>query len=281
MNQKSTIRRAAVSTMIVPAVLLAAACGSSAPTTTAPAAGGSQSGSPSTTASPTTSSPSPSTSAAPAANGGVDKAAFVAALKKAGASATTAHVVMTMNGAGQSISMDGDTKLSAKTPAMQMKMRISGMNLQMLLVDQKVYLKGLPNLPAGKWASFDEQSQVGKQMARAATQSDPTRMYDQFENGLTKVEKIGPETVDGEPMTKYALTLDAKKALGSAGATTPGASGLPKTIDYTAWVDAKDHLRKVTFDVSGVKATVNMSKYGAPVDIKAPAAKDVVKAPSA
>lgn len=276
MNQRSIIRRAAASTVVVPAVLLAAACGSADPAPATPSQ--TQSAAATETGGETATSSAP-TSAAPVADGKVDKAAFISKLKAGTANATTAHVAMDIGGAGQSITMSGDTKLDASNPSMQMKMKMQGMNLQMLLIDKKVYLKGLPNLPAGKWASFDEKSEVGKQMSRAATQADPKRMYDQFENGLTKVEKIGSETVDGESMTKYALTLDSKKALGSATASTAGAASLPKTIDYTAWVDAKDHLRKVSFDVSGVKATVNMSKYGEPVDITAPAAKDVVKVP--
>lgn len=278
MNQRSTVRRAAASTIVVPAVLLAAACGGAdpAPATTTPSQ--TKSAAATERGSETATSRAP-TAAAPVADGKVDKAAFISKLKAGTANATTAHVTMDIGGAGQSITMNGDTKLDASNPSMQMKMKMQGMNLQMLLVDKLVYLKGLPNLPSGKWASFDEKSEVGKQMSRAATQADPTRMYDQFKNGLTKVEKIGSDTVDGESMTKYALTLDSKKALGRAADTTAGAASLPRTIDYTAWVDAKDHLRKVTFDVSGVKATVNMSKYGDPVDIKAPDAKDVIKVP--
>ena len=55
---------------------------------------------------------------------------------------------------------------------------------------------------------------------------------------------------------------------------------MPDTITYTAWLDEKNHLRKVTFDLSGVKAEMTMSKYGEPVDITAPRRpRDTVKAP--
>jgi hypothetical protein len=36
-------------------------------------------------------------------------------------------------------------------------------------------------------------------------------------------------------------------------------------------------MRKVTFDLSGVKADMRMDKYGEPLDIKAPPASQVVK----
>ena len=274
MNQLTKIRRAAAATIVVPAVLLAAGCGSSTPTPTAPAAGQSQPAG----STPATSTDAPSTSAtsdAPVADGDVDKTAFISALKAASADATSAHVSMSMSGSGQSLKMEGDTKLDAASPAMQLKMGMSGMNLEMLVVDKKVYVKGLPNQNASKWSVFDENSAIGKQMSESAASADPTKMYDQFEKGVTKVKKVGTETVDGEQMDKYALTLDTKQAAGNlAGAST---AGLPATLDYLTWIDGKGHMRKVTFEVMGLKATVNMSKYGEPVEIKAPAAGDVVK----
>ncbi|OFE17592.1 hypothetical protein BA895_15195 [Humibacillus sp. DSM 29435] len=279
MSQRITLRRAAASAVVVPAVLLASACGSTTPGTTTPGATQPQSSSPAAGPSDTSSSAAPSTaatssSAAPVANGDVDKAEFISALKAAGANATTAHVSMSLAGAGQSMKMDGDTKLDASNPAMALKMALSGMDLQLRVVDKKVYLKGLPNQAAGKWAVYDENSSIGKQMSQAAAQSDPSRMYDQFDKGLTKVKKIGTEAVDGEQMAKYDLTLDTKALGGSAAA---GAASLPKTVRYTAWIDSKDHLRKVTFGLMGITSTVTISKYGEPVDITAPAAKDVVK----
>ena len=278
MSHRITLRRAVATVVVVPAVLLASACGSSISTTakpavtqlpsSSPAAG---SGDPASIAVPSVTATS---SAAPIANGDVDKAKFISALKAAGADATTAHVSMSLSGAGQSMTMEGDTKLDASNPAMALKMGLSGMDLQVRVVDKKIYLKGLPNQTAGKWVVVDENSTIGKQMSQAAAQSDPNRMYDQFDQGLTKVTKVGTETVDGEQMAKYDLTLDTK-ALG--GPTAAAASRLPKTVSYTAWVDSKNHLRKVTFALMGVTSTVTISKYGEPVDITAPAAKDVVK----
>ena len=271
MSYRITFRRAVATAVVVPVVLLASACGSSTSTTATPAATQLPS------SSPAAGSGGPASSAAPVANGDVDKAAFIAALKAAGADATTAHVSMTLSGAGQSMKMEGDTKLDASNPAMALKMGLAGMNLQVRVVDKKIYLKGLPNQTAGKWTVVDENSTIGKQMSQAAAQSDPNRMYDQFDQGLTKVKKVGTETVDGEQMTKYDLTLDTTTLSGPTAAAAPR---LPKTVSYTAWVDSKNHLRKVTFALMGVASTVTISKYGEPVDITAPAAKDVVKGSS-
>lgn len=264
MRHRDTLRRAAATVIVVPAVLLASACGSTTATTT-PLAG-----------TPLPSSPvaAPSTTATPATNGDLDKAEFIKAIKAAAAGATTAHVSMSLSGAGQAMKVDGDAKLDPSNPAMSLQMGLSGMKLQVRVVDKAVYLKGLPNQAAGKWAVFDESSAIGKQLSQAASQSDPNRMYDLFDKGLTKVTKVGTESVDGEQMTKYDLTLDTKAL---AGAMAAGAASLPKTVSASAWIDSKDHLRKVTLALRGITSTVTISKYGEPVDITAPPAKDVVK----
>lgn len=282
MNQLNKIRRAAATTIVVPVVLLAAACGSSTPTTTAPAAAPSQttsapstSSTPSTSDTPSSSATSSSSTADASAAGSGDKAAFISALKAGSADATSAHVSATMSVSGQAITIEGDSKIDGSNPASQMKMGMGSMNLQLLLIDKKVYVKGLPNEAAGKWALFDESSTFGKQMAASAGSADPTKIYDQFEKGLTSAKKVGTETVEGEQMTKYQLAVDPSKVAGAAAAAAAGK--LPASLDYLAWLDGKGHLRKVTVDVMGTKLIINMSKYGEPVEIKAPPASEVVK----
>jgi hypothetical protein len=98
---KWNIRRTAAAVIVLPAVLGVAACGKS--DSPAPATG--------QTASQSSSAP---TSDAPAAGQPYkDKASFVAAMKAAGKNATTAHVTMDMDAAGQKIAITGDTKIDA------------------------------------------------------------------------------------------------------------------------------------------------------------------------
>lgn len=260
---KWNIRRAAAAVIVLPAVLGVAACGKSE--TPAPSTGQTQSTSAATT---------------DAATGQPykDKATFVEAMKAAGKNATTAHVTMNMDAAGQKIAVTGDTKLDANNPAMRMSMDMgSSMKLDMILVDKKVYIKGFPGLAAGKWAVTDSNSGMGKQLSQALDQADPTKMYDQFGAAVKDVKYVGEDTIDGAKAYKYDLTLDTKAM--SDQLPTDSGTKLPDTILYTAWLDEKDQLRKVTFELSGVKAEMTMSKYGEPVDIKAPAAADTVKAP--
>lgn len=262
---KWNLRRTAAALILVPAVLGVAACGKTdTPTTssTAPASAGAA-----------------TTTTAPADAGGPykDKASFVAALKKGAATSTSAHVTMTMDAGGQKIQMLGDTKVDPGNPAMKMSMDMgSAAKIDMILVDKKIYMKGVPGLQAGKWAVLDSTSATGKQLMSSLDQADPTKMYDQFDKAVTDVKYVGQESVDGQSMDKYDLTLYTSAIDGADAATK---AQMPKTITYTAWLDDQDHLRRVTFDISGAKADMRMSKYGEPVDITAPAAKDTVKAP--
>ncbi len=106
---KWNTRRIAAAVIVLPAVLGVAACGKSE--SPAPAAGQTQSSS------------AAATSDAPAAGQPYkDKASFVAAMKAAGKNATTAHVNMTMDAAGQKIAISGDTKVDPGNPAMKMSM---------------------------------------------------------------------------------------------------------------------------------------------------------------
>ena len=262
---KWNTRRIAAAVIVLPAVLGVAACGKSE--SPAPAAGQTQASSAAaTTQAPVSGQPYK------------DKASFVAAMKAAGKNATTAHVAMAMDAAGQKVAISGDTKVDANNPAMKMSMDMgSSMKLDMILVDKKVYMKGFPGLAAGKWAVIDSNSTMGKQLAQSLDQADPTKMYDQFGAAVKDVKFVSEDTVDGDKTWKYDLTLDTKAM--QAKLPADAKTQMPSTIDYSAWLDEKDQLRKVTFDLSGVKAEMTMSKYGEPVDIVAPPAADTVKAP--
>ncbi|NUO90784.1 MAG: LppX_LprAFG lipoprotein [Dermatophilaceae bacterium] len=263
---KWNIRRTAAAVIVLPAVLGVAACGKS--DTPAPATGQTAG-----------KSSSVATSDAPAAGQPYkDKASFVAAMKAAGKNATTAHVTMDMDAAGQKVAITGDTKIDAASPAMKMSMDMGpSMKLDMILVDKKIFMKGFPGLAAGKWAVIDSSSTMGKQLAESLNQADPTKMYDQFGAAVTDVKFVGEDTVDGDKAFKYDLVLDTKAMQSQLPSSEK--TKLPDTINYTAWLDEKNQLRKVTFDLMGVKADMTMGKYGEPVDIKAPAAADTVKAP--
>ena len=124
--------------------------------------------------------------------------------------------------------MEGDTKLDATNPAMQVTMDMGQqMKLDMLLVGEKVFIKGIPGIPDGKWGVVDSNSDLGKQLESSLAQADPTKMYDQFEKGVTKVKPLGEESIDGDKAYTYELTLDTKAMADSLPPTAPPSCPTP------------------------------------------------------
>jgi hypothetical protein len=272
MTQKKLRRIAAA--LALPAVLATAACGKQAEPTPGAGTAAASTAAPSAGAASSTATADAASPAQPYQ----DKAALIAGLKSGASTATTAHVAMDMSVDGQSLTMEGDSRLDPADPAMRMSMDMgSQLKLQMTLVDKKVYLKGMPGVPAGKWAVVDAGSQVGKQMEDSLAQADPTKMYDQFDKAVTEVKPMGEDSVDGDKAYKYELTLDTR----AMGRSLPAGSAvkMPDSVTYLAWVDEDNHLRKVTFDLLGSSTTMTMSNFGEPVDITAPPAAQTVKAP--
>ncbi len=270
--------RLGAATLLLPAVLALGACGKSADP--APAAVQSAAATTATAATTPAADASATTSAASGGTNGAaptDKASFIAALKASTADVKTVHVSMGLDGAGQTMSMEGDSRTDPKNPAVKLTMSASGLDLDMVVIDKKIYIKGIPGQgDAKRWQVFDENSTIGKQFAGSAGKLDPTTMYADFDKAVTRVKPLGSETVDGEQLEKYELTLDTTKMAGVT--ALPDASAkLPATLTYTAWLDADNRMRRVVFDISGVKATMKLSKYGEAVDITAPPAAQVVK----
>jgi len=258
-------RRFAIATVVLP-VAFVAACGT-ATETEAPAANQTSAA-----------SPAPQTSTTPAAQGHADKDAFIAAIKSGSEQMTSAHVEMVMEVKGENITMSADTKIDPKNPAMQLSMDMgSAMKLDMIMLDRVLYLQGIPGMGEGKWAKMAVTGEMAKDFEKSLEQADPSKMAATYEEAITDVKFVGPDTVDGESLQHYEVTMDTK-ALGD---TLPdGAAGLPDTVIYDMWLDAEDRIRQVVFSVADVKAEMTMSKYGEPVDIKAPAAADIVEVPT-
>ena len=269
--------RLGAATLLLPAVLALGACGKSADP--APAAGRRR---PTTSAAATTPAPdaSATTSAATGGTNGAaptDKASFIAALKAATADVKTVHVSMGLDGAGQTMSMEGDSRTDPKDPAVKLTMSASGLDLDMVLIDKKIYIKGIPGQgDAKRWAGLRREQHDRQAVRRVGRQARPDGHVRGLRQGRHRSQAARFGDVDGEQLEKYELTLDTTKMAGVT--ALPDASAkLPATLTYTAWLDADNRMRRVVFDVSGVKATMKLSKYGEAVDITAPPAAQVVK----
>ena len=181
---------------------------------------------------------------------------------------------------GQKISMTGEGDIQKEPPAQHSTMKMSGgsmnMDLETILVDEKIYIKGMMG---DSWmtASADQLAQMGG--TSLESMSNPLAFFDGMEDSIKSSKFEGEEKLDGTDTKHYSFTVDSAglaKSLGSEGTT-----GLPKTINQDIWVDGDGRLRKAEIGM-GDMGTVEMilSKHGEDVKIEAPPADQVTDMPS-
>lgn len=221
-----------------------------------------------------------------APEGGYDAEELLAAMKAAVEKNESAHITMDMSGAGQpKTTAEGDVSYAGDSTAMQLSMQIpqaGADKVEMRLVDGVIYMAMPPMTPEGKFISFDTKdpnSPLGD--LGGITKGDPLSTFDAFEAGLEKVEYVGEESVEGEDLDHYVLTVDAKKAAAAQGA---GAEAMPpgtKTIEYDLWLDSEDLMRRMEFSQGAGSIVMTMSQWGEPVTVEAPPASAIMKMPGA
>ena len=274
MRTNLTLRRTAAAAVAVPLLVAGlTACGDKSSTATDDPAGGSSS-----------SSAPNSPDAQPSASAGetIAPADFVDTLKQSMANATTAHLEMNMAVAGQTIKATGQVDYTGDTPAMQMTMTDptgSGGDIDMRLVGKTMYFKmGQLGDKFMKMSLDDPNSPLG-QMSSLTDNMDPRKAMDAFAPALKKVTYIGDETVDGQQLKHYKLSMDPSEisTLKDMGAT----SGMPKRLNYDIWLDDQSRMTKMTMDMgSQMKIDMRYFDWDKPVDISAPPASEVTDMPS-
>ena len=211
----------------------------------------------------------------------------------------TVHMDMTMSvpEAG-SIHATGDMRFGSSV-AEKMSMDLPSVgSMDMVLVDGTIYMK-LPSsltqeLGTGKpWAKIslkgdDPLSQSLGSTTDLAGQADPSKLLNQIASSGT-ITKVTQESLNGQPVTHYAITVDVAKMARTMNGTEQEKEALRelgiKTMPFDIWVDANNLpmkiVTKVAYDnpVSGgseaVSITVNYSDWGRPVSISAPPQSEV------
>jgi hypothetical protein len=209
------------------------------------------------------------------------QANFSQVLADSQAKAKSAHITMTLGMGGQTIKAQGDVEVGS-TPAdgaMAMTMDMgSSMKLDMRLVDQVFYMN-MGQMTEGKYVKLDltdDSSPIAKQYGQIMDQMDPAKQLEQFKDALKSFEKKGePQTIDGVKAQPYVVTVDTTKIKAFKDLPAASASQIPDTIVYTMYVGPDDLPRRMEFELAGAKSTMDYTKWGEPVDIKAPAAGDI------
>jgi hypothetical protein len=275
---RSAIRSRAARAACVPVLLLAFGACSSDDTRQVAA-----DSSPSSAAS----SPAEDASAASAADsddageGSWDEETLVPAMMAAIEDQETAHFTMVVAGDGATMHAEGDLAFRGKRSEMAMVMdgaAFGGGTVEMRVVDRVAYLSMPPMTPEGKFVEIrhdDPDSPLAGMAGKM--QVDPRDSVKAFRTGMREVTFAGVDSVGGEELERYRITVDVRAAAKAQG--MPPMAGAPKTVDYDMWLDEDALMRRMELDMSGVTMEMELSAWGEPVTIEAPARKDVVEAP--
>ncbi|HET6510532.1 MAG TPA: hypothetical protein VFG42_27295 [Baekduia sp.] len=203
--------------------------------------------------------------------------------------------------AGQDVPMEGSgvQDRAGKKGKFSFTTQVGGksMKIDEVMVDQVIYMRSdlFSQLPGGKpWMKLDLRAAAAKQgidldaLGNGATQ-DPTAALDYLKGAGTS-KKVGTATINGTKTTQYHVDVDLRKAASKN--SDPDAkksvekliqtSGV-QTLPVDVWVDDQHLVRreKVAYsaDIKGEKTsfdfTIDLTKFGVDVDVKAPPADQV------
>lgn len=211
----------------------------------------------------------------------ITQANFAQVVSEAQTKAKSAHIDMTMDMSGQSVKAQGDVAVgeSAANSEMTMSMDLgSSMKFDMRLVDQVFYMN-MGQMTEGKFIKLDltdENSPFAQQYGRIMDQMDPSKQMQQFQEALKSFEKKGePQKLDGVEAQPYVVTVDTSKIKAFAELPAAAASQIPDTIVYTMFVGPDSLPRRIETELAGAKTKMDYSKWGEPVDIKAPSDSEI------
>ncbi|MFI7059607.1 hypothetical protein ACIBL3_01375 [Kribbella sp. NPDC050124] len=206
----------------------------------------------------------------------LDSASFMPAVKEGMVGKDTFKVAMTMESGGEKMTITGEQSMNPVKAKIDLKGAAFGGRMKLILVNDIAYVQ-TSDLPRGKYLEIDPNSDhpMAAEVGKMLEDMSPTKTFDAFDAGLTRVEYIKTEALQRRKVDRYEVTVDAAAAMKAQGQKVP--AGLPKAIVYTIWMGQADHLMyKMSFNLMGASATMTVSDWGKPVSIKAPAAEDIV-----
>lgn len=260
--------RAAIATAAaVPLALGLASCGNDQPEAT-----GYKPSTPAST--PSAEKPAVTNTAKPATVARLNRVTFVPAMTRAIAKQKSWHTTgtMTVNGT-PAMTMDG----YQTTDPVAMSMEMSGAALEgktgkVIVVKGTAYVS-MPGLtPAGKFVKF--KSGLNSQLSELVEGGDPTKIYKSFGSSMVNVKYVGVQTVQGQKLDRYDVTVNTAKALAAQGKKVP--EGVPSTLTYSMFMDKAHLIRRMSFNMGPVAMVMDMTSYNKPVDITAPPANKIV-----
>lgn len=241
---------------------------------------------PSASSSSASESSEPTESSDTESGGEVDPADFVDDLKSGLEASTTARMTMHMDMAGQAIHADGAVDYTTTPPQMSMTMEspaAAGQTMEMRFVDKVLYMN-MGQMTGNKFVKYDlsDPDNLPPGMDQLTSTMNPLAAFDSFEKGVQSVVFVGDEEVSGEEAGHYEVTVDTSKIEQFKQLQTQ--TQLPETVVYDLWLDDDNRMRKMTMAMdmgTPMELEVEFADWGAPVEITAPPANQVVEQPGA
>lgn len=216
------------------------------------------------------------------AEGTWDKRTLIPAMRAAMKGQRSAHVSVTTGVTG--MEMEGEADVAFKGARQDMTMTMDGAamgveNAEIRLVDQVLYLSVPPLTPRGKFVEVrpgDTSSPLASMAGQIQT-VDPRDTFTALAAGLRKVRFVADESVDGEDLEHYRLTVDFRAV--AKAMKMPRTPGVPRTIAYDLWLDDEALMRRVELEMQQASMVMETSDWGKPVSIEAPPRSRIVQAP--
>lgn len=194
---------------------------------------------------------------------------LLSALRDGFGDEATVHMDMEMTGGGADMTMTGDIRMTEADAAMDL--RTTGeTEFAMIVVDDRYFIAESADDP--EYTEIPAGSPTASAMRQQLRSANLRTTFDAFDAGLKGVKSVGHEEIDGASTCHYQLEVDSTKALEAQGQKNVPA-GMPRTIDYDLFLDEEDQMRRMTFELGPVEMVMDMTKWGEPVDIKAPKTK--------
>jgi hypothetical protein len=272
--------RAAAVAVALPMILGLAACGDTDKAgggATQPAPTQTSTSAPVTSSTPEVSTPEVSTPPPAAEPVHLTNASFLPALKAGTGKAKSWKAKTVMTVAGQPITMTSSQTTNPLAMKMEMLDPADDKPVTMILVKSVIYVSIPGQTPAGKFAKVDLKNSKDPQVAqfrKMLESADPMSSYKGWDKSLRGVRFVKSETIGGQKLDRYDITVDTAAALQVTGQPIP--KGVPKTLVYSVWMGADKLIYRMTFSMSGVDMVMTMSDYNQPISITAPPANKII-----
>lgn len=215
--------------------------------------------------------------------------------------ASSAHMTITADAAGQDITGAGDLKFGSADAAIAMDMTTPQGSVSMVFVDGLLYMKLPQELVPGKpWLKIDPNSDsvlakaLGSLNESLSRNADPRAALREFESS-GEVTGAKEEELDGKKTTHYTITVDVRKMADNQADPTQkkamqdAIAGGMKDFPVDVWVDEAGLPVRFAMDVpapdgkgglTSVKMQVDYTDWGKPVDIVPPPADQTTEPPA-